>query len=88
MSSPSHVLLRRLQTNDSPLDATTALFIVAFFVTSYRCFSRYKKKLWWHDDSVALFSTLCFVLFLIGSYIYFRFAAFNPWADGFSSDLR
>ncbi|KAF9647420.1 hypothetical protein BDM02DRAFT_2702970 [Thelephora ganbajun] len=45
------------------------LFIVTSFVTSYRCFARHRNKLWWHDDSVALFSALAFVLWLIGSVI-------------------
>ncbi|KAF9645862.1 hypothetical protein BDM02DRAFT_3119545 [Thelephora ganbajun] len=45
------------------------LFIVTSFVTSYRCFARYSKKLWGPDDSVALFSTLSFIFWLIGSII-------------------
>ena len=52
------------------LNATIILFIVTSLVTSYRCFSRYTKKLWWHDDSVALFSTLFFIFFLTGAYIF------------------
>ena len=59
----------------SALDATIILFIVTSLVTSYRCFSRYTKRLWWHDDSVALFSTLFFIFFLIGSYTCFQSAA-------------
>ena len=51
-----------------PLDVAIVLFVVAVFATSYRCHARYMKKLWWHDDSVALFSTLSFVVFLVGSY--------------------
>ena len=43
------------------------MFIVTFFVTTYRCFSRYEKRLWWHDDSVALFSMFFFIPFVIGS---------------------
>ena len=55
-------------TDDSPLDISIALFIVTVLVTSYRCYARYTRKLWWHDDSAALFSALSFVIFLIGSY--------------------
>jgi len=70
---------------DGPaLDATIILFIITSLVTSYRCFSRYTKRLWWHDDSVALFSTLFFIFFLIGSYTCFQFAAPNLGADGFA----
>lgn len=53
---------------DNPLDITIVMFILTFFVTLYRCYARYTKKLWWHDDSVALFSMLSFTIFLIGSY--------------------
>jgi len=49
-------------------DVGIVLFVVALLVTSYRCFARYTKKLWWHDDSVALFSALSFVFFAIGPY--------------------
>ena len=55
-------------TDDPPPDSSIILFIAAFLVTSYRCFARYKKNLWWHDDSVALFSVLSFVITPIGSY--------------------
>jgi hypothetical protein len=74
-------------TNDPPPDVALALFIFAFFVTSYRCLARYTKKLWWHDDSVALFSALSFIVFFIGSYnICFRLAARRTArADDFSS---
>lgn len=68
VSSPRafhNVSLGRSLTGD-PLDLAISLFIVAFFVTSYRCISRYTKRLWWHDDSVALFSMLCYVFFVIG----------------------
>ena len=58
--------------DDLPLDVTIALFTVMFFVTSYRCFARYTKKLWGHNDSTALFSLLSFVLFVIGLYICFQ----------------
>ena len=52
------------------------MFVVIFFITSYRCFARYTKKLWWHDDSVALFSALAFIFFLIGSYsVHFQSSA-------------
>jgi len=61
--------------NGLSLDATIVLFVVTSLVTSYRCFSRYKKGLWWHDDSVALFSTIFFTFFLVGSCTHFRFAA-------------
>jgi hypothetical protein len=54
-------------TDDPPLDAAIILFVITFFVTSYRCFARYKKGLWWHDDSVALFSMLFFITFPVGS---------------------
>ena len=71
--------------NNPPLDISTALFIVTLFVTLYRCYSRYRKKLWWHDDSAALFSTLFFVFFLVGSYLCFRFVAPDPGTNNFSS---
>ena len=61
--------------DDPPLDAAITLFVITFFVTSYRCFVRYKKGLWWHDDSVALFSILFFITFPVGSYTYSRLAA-------------
>jgi len=61
--------------DEPPLDATIILFIVTSLVTSYRCFSRYTKSLWGHDDSVALFSTLFFIFFLIGSCTCFQFTA-------------
>ncbi|KAF9785101.1 hypothetical protein BJ322DRAFT_807894 [Thelephora terrestris] len=53
------------------------LFIFTFFVTSYRCFARYTKGLWWYDDSVALFSAFSFIVFLIGS-IYLAEASPSP----------
>ncbi|KAF9647392.1 hypothetical protein BDM02DRAFT_3117085 [Thelephora ganbajun] len=55
---------------------TIILFIITFFITFYRCFARYSKRLWWYDDSVALFSAFSFIVFLVGS-IYL--------AQGFSS---
>ena len=63
-----HVEIGRSLTDDPPPDITIALFIVTSLITSYRCFARYRKKLWWHDDSVALVSTLSFIIFLVGSY--------------------
>lgn len=53
-------------------DIATAFFIVALIATCYRCVSRYRLGFWWHDDSVALFSALSFIMFVVGSYnIYF-----------------
>ena len=78
MSSPCifHIPLGRSLTDDLPLVIAIVLFIVTFFVTSYRCFARHTKKLWGYDDSVALFSLFSFVFFVIGSYnICFRFSA-------------
>ena len=78
MSSPYifHIPLGRSPTDDLPLVIAIALFVVTFFVTSYRCFARHTKKLWGYDDSAALFSLFSFVFFVIGSYnICFRFSA-------------
>jgi hypothetical protein len=58
-------------TDDPPLVSATVLFALTLIVTSYRCFSRYSKRIWGRDDSVTLFSSLVFALFVIGSY--------NPW---------
>lgn len=55
-------------TDDSPLVSATVLFVLTLAVTLYRCFSRYSKRIWGHDDSIILFSSLVFVLFVIGSY--------------------
>ena len=66
-SSCTFHLVRQL-TDGLPPDIGIALFIVAFLVTSYRCFTRYTKKLWGHDDSAALFSLFFFILYVIGSY--------------------
>lgn len=49
-----------------PADVGIVLFIVTLLVTSYRCFARYAKNIWWRDDSVALFSALSFIFFPIG----------------------
>lgn len=46
---------------------TIVLFVITFLVTSYRCFARYTRRLWWHDDSAALFSAISFVVFLVGT---------------------
>lgn len=53
--------------DDPPPDITIILFIVAFSATSYRCFARYTGGIWWHDDSVALFSALFSIIYSIGS---------------------
>ena len=77
----------RSLTDGPPPDAAIILFIVTSLVTIYRCSTRYAKKLWGHDDSVALFSLFSFILFVIGSYnIFFRFDATAHGADDF--DLR
>jgi len=62
-----------------PLDATIILFIVTSLVTSHRCYSRYTKRLWWHDDSVALLSTVFFVFYLIGSYTASKLPRIRSW---------
>jgi hypothetical protein len=70
-----HVLLRG-SLADSPPVSTTVLFVVTFIVTSYRCFARVLRKIWGHDDSVALFSCLVFISSMVGSYnIWFKDAA-------------
>lgn len=71
----TRILLDQSLTDDSPLDSAIILFVITFFVTSYRCFARYKKGLWWHDDSVALFSMLFFITFPVGPWTYLRLAA-------------
>jgi hypothetical protein len=78
VSSPCifYIPLGRSLTDDPPPDISIALFIVAFIVTSYRCFARYTKRLWGYDDSAALLSLFFFVFFVIGlCNIYFRFSA-------------
>ena len=55
-------------TDDLPPDIAIGLFIIASFVTSYRCFARYTKKLWGWDDTAALLSLFFFIFFVIGSY--------------------
>ena len=60
--------VHRPPTHGPPPDAGIILFVVTLLVTSYRCFARYTKKLWWYDDSVALFSALSFIFFAIGPY--------------------
>jgi hypothetical protein len=53
---------------DNPfLASATALFVLTFVVTFYRCFTRFSRKIWGHDDSAALFSSLVFIFFVIGS---------------------
>jgi len=52
--------------------SATVLFFVTLAVTSYRCFARFSKKIWGHDDSVALFSSLIFVFFVIATSILAR----------------
>jgi len=65
---PGQSLSVEVLTNNPLPDVLILLFVVTFLVTSYRCFSRYSKRLWWHDDSMALFSTLSLIVFLVGSY--------------------
>lgn len=68
----AYILLSWVLTYGSPPDISIILFIITFLVTSYRCFARYTKRLWWYDDSVALVSMHSFIVFLVGSYsIYF-----------------
>ena len=77
VSSPSclSIALGQSLTGDPCLGVAISLFIVTFLVTSYRCFTRYTNRLWWYDDSLALFSMLSFVLLPIGQHITrFRFA--------------
>ena len=61
-----YTLYSRLSIDRSTVSATV-LFAVTLVVTSYRCFARFSRKIWGHDDSVALFSSLIFVFFVIGS---------------------
>jgi uncharacterized membrane protein YobD (UPF0266 family) len=62
-----HVLFLGSLTDNSPVSTTTFLIITVIF-TSYRCFARISKKIWGHDDSVALFSCLIFIPYVVGSY--------------------
>ena len=78
-----HTPFGRSLTDDPPPDAAITLFIITSLVTTYRCSTRYTKKLWGHDDSVALFSLFSFVLFVIGSYDVFRFGATSHRTDDF-----
>ena len=84
MSSPRvfHISFGRSLTDDPPPDVSIILFVVASFVTIYRCSARYAKRLWGHDDSAALFSLLSFIFFVIGSYDVYHFV--RQRADDFS----
>jgi len=72
----SYIVLYRSLTDDLPPVIAIVLFVITSLVTSYRCIARYRKKLWGHDDTVALLSLFFFTFFVIGSYaICFRSTA-------------